>query len=79
MPEHLASARISTVTLNLKATVRGERLIFDELIDLPEGSEIDLVPADEGDSWEAAQRRAVRARWLGNTGQPRVVSATTPR
>src|SRR5262249_8067638 len=38
------------VTLTLKAKVRGGRLVLDEPIDLPDGSEVDLVPADAGDN-----------------------------
>jgi hypothetical protein len=48
--------RLDVVTLTLKAHVRGGRLILDEPIDLPEGSEVDLVPADDGDSLDDADR-----------------------
>ena len=37
------------MTLTLKARVRGGRLVLDEPVDLPEGSEVELVPADPGD------------------------------
>lgn len=44
------------MTLTLKARVRGGRLVLDEPIDLPEGSEVDLVPADRGDDLDDAER-----------------------
>lgn len=49
------------MTLTLKARVRGGRLVLDEPIDLPEGSEIDLVPADDGDSLDDADRARLHA------------------
>jgi len=44
------------VTLTLKAKVRGGRLVLDEPTDLPEGSEVDLVPVDAGDDLEDEER-----------------------
>lgn len=49
------------MTLTLKARVRGGRLILDEPVDLPDGSEIDLVPADEGDALDDADRARLHA------------------
>jgi hypothetical protein len=49
------------VTLTLKARVRGGRLVLDEPIDLPEGSEVDLVPADAGDDLDDADRARLDA------------------
>lgn len=51
----------SYVTLTLKARVRGGRLILDEPVDLPEGSEIELVPADEGDDLDDEDRARLHA------------------
>jgi len=51
----------SVVTLTLKARVRGGRLILDEPVDLPEGSEVDLVPADDGDSLSDEERARLHA------------------
>jgi hypothetical protein len=44
------------MTLTLKARVRGGRLLLDEPVDLPEGTEVELVPADEGDGLDDADR-----------------------
>ena len=49
------------MTLSLKARVRGGRLILDEPIDLPEGSEVDLVPLDEGDNLDDEDRARLHA------------------
>jgi hypothetical protein len=49
------------VTLTLKARVRGGRLILDEPVDLPDGSEIELVPADEGDDLDDEDRARLHA------------------
>ena len=44
------------MTLTLKAKVRGGRLVLDEPIDLPEGSEVDLVLANAGDDLDDEDR-----------------------
>ncbi len=49
------------VTLTLKARVRGGRLILDEPVDLPEGSEVELVPVDAGDALDDADRARLHA------------------
>jgi len=49
------------VTFTLKARVRGGRLILDEPVDLPDGCEIDLVPADDGDSLTDEERARLHA------------------
>jgi hypothetical protein len=51
--------------MSLKAKVRGGRLIVDEPTDLPEGTEVPLLPLDPGD-WlddedRAALHRALKA------------------
>jgi hypothetical protein len=49
------------VTLMLKARVRGGRLVLDEPIDLPDGSEVALIPADEGDDLDEEERARLHA------------------
>jgi len=49
------------VTLTLKARVRGGRLVLDEPVDLPEGSEVELVPADVGDGLDDDDRARLHA------------------
>ena len=44
----------------MKATVRSGRLILDEPTDLPEGSEVELVPLD-GDDLDGDERRRLHA------------------
>ena len=44
------------MTLTLKARALGGRLVLDEPVDPPDGTEVDLVPADEGDSLDDADR-----------------------
>jgi hypothetical protein len=41
----------------MKARVRNGRLLLDEATDLPEGAEIDLVPADWWDDLDDGSRR----------------------
>jgi hypothetical protein len=47
--------------LTLKALVRSGRLIMDEPVDLPEGTEVELVPADDGDSLDEEDRARLHA------------------
>ncbi len=51
----------------LKAHVRNGRLIMDEPTDIPEGSEIELVIADDEDNLDEKERerlhRALRKSW----------------
>jgi hypothetical protein len=51
----------------LKAHVRNGRLIMDEPTDIPEGSEIELVIADDEDNLDEQERerlhRALRKSW----------------
>jgi hypothetical protein len=49
------------VTLTLRARVRAGRLVLDEPIDLPEGSVVDLVPADGGDALDDDDRARLHA------------------
>jgi hypothetical protein len=45
--------------MTLKARVRAGRLIVDEPTDLPDGTEIDLLPLDPGDWLDEADRAAL--------------------
>jgi hypothetical protein len=51
----------SSMGLTLKARVRSGRLIMDEPIDLPEGTEVELVPADSGDALDEQDRARLNA------------------
>ena len=42
-----------------RARVRNGRIVLDEPTDLPEGSIVDLVPADSWDALDDADRRAL--------------------
>ena len=42
---------------DLKARVKNGRLVLDEVTDLPEGTEVDLVPADWWDDLADEDRR----------------------
>ena len=44
------------MTHALRATVRDGRLVLDEPVDLPEGTVVDLVPADQGDDLDDEDR-----------------------
>ena len=43
----------------VKAHVRDGRLVVDEPTDLPEGTEMDLLPLDPGDWLDEAERAAL--------------------
>jgi hypothetical protein len=47
--------------MTLKARVRAGRLVVDEPTDLPDGTEIDLLPLDPGDWLNEADRAALHA------------------
>ena len=47
--------------MTLKARVRAGRLVVDEPTDLPDGTEIDLLPLDPGDWLDEADRAALHA------------------
>ncbi|KIG13395.1 hypothetical protein DB30_08162 [Enhygromyxa salina] len=47
--------------MGLRATVRNGRLVVDEEIKLPEGTELDLVLDDEGDDLDERERAALNA------------------
>jgi len=45
--------------MTLKARVRAGRLVVDEPTNLPDGTEIDLLPLDPGDWLDEADRAAL--------------------
>ena len=47
------------VTMTLKARVKAGRLVLDEPTDLPEGTEIELLPLDPGDWLDDEDRAAL--------------------
>jgi hypothetical protein len=49
------------MTLTLKAQVRGGRLVLDEPTELPEGSEVELMVAEDGDELENDDRARLHA------------------
>lgn len=57
------------MTLTLKARVHCGRLVMDEPVDLPEGTEVDLVPADDGDSLGEEDRVRLHAALERAAGQ----------
>ena len=70
----------TVVTMTLKARVKAGRLIVDEPTDLPEGTEIELLPLDPGD-WLDDEDRAALHRALRDSDQDvkagRLVDADT--
>ena len=55
--------------LTLKAQVRGGRLVLDEPTELPEGSEVELVLADDGDDLDDDDRARLHAALLRSAEQ----------
>lgn len=47
--------------LSLQARVRDGRLLLDEQIDLPDGTLVELVPVDDGDALDDADRERLHA------------------
>ena len=45
--------------MTIKARVRAGRLVVDEPSELPEGTEVELLPLDPGDWLDAADRAAL--------------------
>jgi hypothetical protein len=45
--------------MTLKARVKAGRLVLDEPTDLPEGTEVELLPLDPGDWLDADSRAAL--------------------
>ena len=53
------AASVTLVPMTIKARVRAGRLIVDEPTDLPEGTELQLLPLDPGDWLDEADRAAL--------------------
>ena len=49
------------MTLNLKAKVQGGRLVLDEPVDMPEGSEVELKIVHDGDDLDGEDRERLHA------------------
>ena len=49
----------SLVLMTIKARVRAGRLVVDEPTELPEGTEVELLPLDPGDWLDEADRAAL--------------------
>jgi hypothetical protein len=45
--------------MTIKATVKGGRLVVDEPTNLPDGTEVELLPLDPGDWLDDADRAAL--------------------
>ena len=54
-----ARASDSLVRMTIKARVRAGRLVVDEPTELPEGTEVELLPLDPGDWLDEADRAAL--------------------
>ena len=67
------------MTLTLKARVRGGRLVLDEPVDLPEGTEVALVPADEDDGLDDANRARLHAALRRSANQFRAGQGTSAK
>jgi hypothetical protein len=52
--------------MTLKARVKAGRLVLDEPTDLPEGTEVELLPLDPGDSLDDASRAALHDSLLAS-------------
>ena len=52
-------ASVTLASMMVKAHVRDGRLVVDEPTDLPEGTEIDLLPLDPGDWLDETDRAAL--------------------
>jgi hypothetical protein len=64
--------------MTLKARVRAGRLLFDEPTDLPEGTEVELLPLDPGDWLDESDRAALHEalrQSAGDVEAGRLVSA----
>ena len=58
----------TVIAMTLKARVKAGRLVVDEPTDLPEGTEIELLPLDPGD-WLDDEDRAALHRALSDSDE----------
>lgn len=49
------------ITVTFKARVRAGRLVLDEPVDLPEGTEVDLVPAEDDQDLDDEDRQRLHS------------------
>jgi hypothetical protein len=59
--------------MTLKARVKAGRLVMDEATDLPEGTEVELLPLDPGDRLGDASRAALHKALLDSEETSRLV------
>ena len=52
------------MTLTLKGRVKAGRLVIDDPVDLPDGSEVELAVVDAGDDLDGAERERLHAALL---------------
>ena len=52
---------LATVVLTLKGRVRAGKVVIDEPLNLPEGSEVDLIVVDPGDDLDDDERERLHA------------------
>lgn len=74
----MAPCYFAIMQMPLRATVRRGRLVLDEPVELPEGTEVDLVPAVSDDALDEDDRRRLDAaieRGLADARAGRTVSA----
>jgi hypothetical protein len=53
------AVNVTLLDMTIKARVRAGRLVVDEPTDLPEGTEIELLPLDSGDCLDDSDRAAL--------------------
>jgi hypothetical protein len=69
LSDAISNAIVQRMTLTLRARVRGGRLVLDEPVDLPEGSEVELMPVDQADDLDDADRARLHAALQRAEGQ----------
>lgn len=57
------------MNLPLRARVRNGRLVLDEPVELPDGTEVELVPADERDDLDDEERARLHAAIVESADQ----------
>ena len=60
---------LALMTLTLKGRVQAGRLVIDEPVDLPDGSEVQLNVVDPGDDLDDAERERLHAALLDAQAQ----------
>jgi hypothetical protein len=65
--------------MTLKARVHNGRFVVGEPTDLPEGTEIDLLPLDPGDWLDAEDRAALHRALLLRRRTSRATAFSTPK